>query len=279
MRVSAADSLSLDTVSVRRRSTLVARGGSGPPLLYLHGMAGDIHASFAPVGWPPLLASLARQYEVIAPAHPGYAGTSFDGLDDADDYAFHYADLLDVLKIGSAPVVGYSLGGWLAAELAIRHPARVSKLALVDPVGVRGPGPVSLFFGAVAPRGIGGFGEARRLLFADPESGPALVVLPDDMAEAQQLRWFEGLAGAARLGWEAPQFQSRKLTGHLWRITVPTLLMWGALDELVPPAHREVWSVSLRSGSVRTVTIQRAGHCLVAEHPHAVAADLVAFLA
>jgi pimeloyl-ACP methyl ester carboxylesterase len=269
--------VALESVSVRGRSTLVARGGSGPPLLYLHGLAGDMHASFQPSGWSPVLARLARQFSVLAPAHPGYPGS--DGaasLDGVDDYAFHYADLLDVFGIDQAAVVGCSFGGWLATELAVRHPARVAKLALLDPLGVHGPGLVEPFFGAVAPRGVGGFGEARQLLFADPSSGPALVVLPDDMGETQQLRWYEGLAGAARLGWPAPQFQSRKLTSHLWRVGCPTLIVWGEHDRLVPPAHRRVWSDSI--ARCRTVTIAGAGHCLIAEHPHAVAAEVLAFL-
>ena len=124
------------------------------------------------------------------------------------------------------------------------------------------------FFGAVAPRGIGGAGEARRLLFADPDGAPALPALPDVMTTEQQLLWFGGLAGAARLGWKAPHFQSRKLTGP----TAPH----AACDTLVsavrrtPGARRGGPGVGRRRAFGRDlVEMPGAGHCVALERPDA----------
>ena len=98
----------------------------------------------------------------------------------------------------------------MAAELAVRRPERFARMVLIDPLGLSVTGESGpAFFGAVAPRGFGGFGEARRLLFAEPEGSSARAALPDDMARDQQLLWFGGLAGAARLGWTAPRSRIR----------------------------------------------------------------------
>jgi pimeloyl-ACP methyl ester carboxylesterase len=185
-------------------------------------------------------------------------------------------DLCETAGLGPVLVVGHSLGGWFGAELALRRPELVRRLVLLDPLGVHVPGvEVPPFFGAVAPRGIGGAGEARRLLFADPEGTVASAALPDVMTTGQQLQWFAGLAGAARLGWKAPHFQSRKLTERLPRLRVPTLVVRGAQDRLVPAEAARAWAGSVPGA--RLVDVAGAGHCLALERPD-VADDVEGFL-
>jgi pimeloyl-ACP methyl ester carboxylesterase len=257
-----------------QRSVLVAgghdvtvlRAGSGTPVVYLHGLC-DVHAVWSSGAWTAFLARLAERFDVWAPALPGYNGsTGVEDIDDVEDMVWHLRDLFAAAGLEHVDVVGHSLGGWFAAELALRHPDLVRRLVLVDPLGVHVPGlDVPPFFGAVAPRGIGGVGEARRVLFGDPECAEALAALPDVMAEEQQLRWFGGLAGAARLGWKAPHFQSRKLTARLARIGVATLVVRGERDVLVPRAAAEAWTDGL--GAARLVEVAGAGHCLPLERP------------
>ena len=250
---------------------------TGEPLLYLHGVAGDVHASFTEDEGTPLLRSLAESFEVTAPPHPGYDGSPVVDLDHVEDWAFHYADLLDSLGMEQVDVIGHSIGGWLAAELAMRHPHRVRRMVLVAPLGLHVPEhPGELFFGAVAPRGLGGFGEARSLLFADPESEAALAALPDDMDAERQRRWFGGLIPAARLGWDGPQLANPKLGRHLPRITAPVLLVWGDQDRLTPLGQATAWQEGLPDA--RLEIVEGAGHCLPLEHPARVAEAIANFL-
>lgn len=264
-------------VQVAGRDVTVLRGGAGALVLYLHGLC-DVHAVATGDTWTPFLDRLAAHFDVVAPALPGYdRSTGLDELDDVEDYVWHVVDFLDTMRVEDVVVVGHSLGGWFAAELALRHPELVRRLVLLDPLGLHVGGiEVPPFFGAVAPRGIGGMGEARRLLFADGDGARAVEALPDAMTTEQQLLWFGGLAGAARLGWKAPHFQSRKLSERLHRLRVPTLVMRGASDLLVPEESARAWVEAI--AGARRIDVPGAGHCLPLERPE-VADEVEGFLA
>jgi len=274
----AAGEVTARTIEVAAGPSAVAvlRVGAGRPLLYLHGLC-DVHSAWPGSEPTPFVAGLAERFDVAAPALPGYSGGApVSALHDMEDYVFHLTDLLGGLGWEQVDVVGHSLGGWLAAELALRRPERVARLALLSPLGLHVAGvEVPPVFGALAPRGIGGFGESRRLLFADAEGEAALRVLPDGMAEADQLRWFTGLAGAARLGWKAPHFQSRRLAERLHRITVPTLLVVGEQDVLVPETAARAWVEGLAAADL--FEVPDAGHCLTLEWPEG-ASEVAAYL-
>jgi pimeloyl-ACP methyl ester carboxylesterase len=268
--------VTVETLEVAGRSTTVTRAGRGEPLVYLHGLA-DLHSARQPDDVPAMLTALAADREVIAPALPGYVGTEGTGVDRIEEHVFALLDLLDALGLPSADVVGHSLGGWIAAETAVRHPHRFRRLVLVAPLGLHVPGThPALFFGAVAPRGVGGFGEPRSVLFADPDSAVAKAVLPDEMTTEQQLRWFGGLAGAAAVGWTGPQLQDRRLARHLHRATVPTLVIGGESDRIVLADHVAAWTAGLPDACAVTVA---GGHALVEESPDVVAAEIASFLA
>jgi pimeloyl-ACP methyl ester carboxylesterase len=264
------------SLEVSGRGVTVARGGAGSPVLYLHGLC-DVHAVSDAEQWTPLLARLAERFDVIAPAFPGYnASTGLEDFDDVEDYVWHLVDFCHAAALTEVVVVGHSLGGWFGAELALRRPELVARLVLLAPLGLHVRGvEIPPFFGAVAPRGIGGMGEARRLLFGDAEGSAARHALPDAMSSEQQLLWFAGLAGAARLGWKAPHFQSRKLAQRLGRLSVPTLVVGGERDLLVPPVVAQAWVASFPGA--RLVAIPGAGHCLALECPE-VAAEVEGFL-
>ena len=263
------------TVPVTGRDVTILRGGQGAPLLYLHGLC-DIHAVSPGDEWTPFLARLATRFEVIAPALPGYNGSAgLEDFDDVEDYVWHLVDLLPAQGLAQVDLVGHSLGGWFATELALRRPELVRRMVLLAPLGVHVRGvEVPPFFGAVAPRGIGGAGEARRLLFGDPDGAVATGALPDVMSTEAQLLWFGGLAGAARLGWKAPHFQSRKLTERLGRVGVPTLVVRGGDDLLVPEEAGSTWAAM---PGATVIEVAHTGHCLVLERPE-IADEVTGFL-
>ena len=164
---------------------------------------------------------LGARHRVYAPVHPGFgASEGLEEIESMEDLVFHAVDVLDALGLERVDVVGLSLGGWLAAELALRHPGRVNRLVLVDAAGTRVPGVVreDLFMASPA--------KARQLLFADPTSALAAELVPDVPAPERLEAALRGREAAARLLWN-PHVQYRKLTSRLGRIKAPTLVVWG----------------------------------------------------
>src|SRR5207244_651766 len=119
------------TLDVRGTPARLQRAGDGAPLLFLHGAG-------AAGRWFSFQDALAQRFDVIAPTHPGHGGSpAAEWIEDISDLAFHYLDLLDALKLERVHLVGASLGGWIAAEIAVMASHRLSSLVLIDPVGIK----------------------------------------------------------------------------------------------------------------------------------------------
>jgi pimeloyl-ACP methyl ester carboxylesterase len=205
------------------------RAGSGPPLLYLHSLLGEIR-------WLPFHQELSKSFDVIAPAHPGFGETEgIDEIELMEDVVFHYLDVLDGLGLERASFVGVSLGGWIAAEFAVRYPERVEKLVLADAFGLRlEEHPVPDFaLSLTDPLAL------REWLFADPKGYVAEVAVPSKEPEPERAAEArKAIAATLRLG-SSPFMQSPKLERRLRRITSPTLVLWGDRDPLLPLAYAE----------------------------------------
>ena len=121
-------------LAVRGCNIGLMRGGAGRPLLMLHGAGGAGR-------WLPFMADLAARHDVIVPEHPGFgASDTPDWLDTIPDLACFYLDFLDQLDLTGVDLVGFSLGGWIAAELAVRNTRRLASLTLVGAAGIHVPG-------------------------------------------------------------------------------------------------------------------------------------------
>jgi pimeloyl-ACP methyl ester carboxylesterase len=252
-----------EILRVGSTSIQVFTGGAGAPLLYLHG-AGIF-------GWMPVHDRLAARRRVYLPVHPGFgASQGLEQIETMEDLVFHTLDVMDALGLPRADVVGLSLGGWLAAELAVRHPERVDRLVLVDAVGTRVPGVERPDpFLMPAPK-------ARELLFAAPTSALATTLLPDAPPPERMEMALRGREAAARLLWN-PHVQYRKLTSRLGRIKAPTLIVWGAQDRLLPRPLGEAYHRGI-AGSTLTV-LDGCGHLPPLEQPERFADTVLAFLA
>jgi pimeloyl-ACP methyl ester carboxylesterase len=245
-----------------RPRVLVA--GAGPPLAYLHSFHG-------PEPWPPAIEALAGQFTVHVPAHPGFAGTDgLEAIDDVVDLALYYDELLEALGIDRADLVGQFFGGLVAAEVAALAPRRVRKLVLVAPTGVwLDEAPVPDFFAMPEE-------ELRPLLWADPESPAARAAAPDpgtpEARAAAQLERVRNLAAVGKFLWPIPDKGLRK---RAHRISAPTLLLWGDLDRLNPPAYAHAFARLIRGATLTTLA---AGHMVLWEQPQACVRHITRFL-
>ena len=238
----------LEMVTLRGRAVQMHRGGTGPPFVYLHSALGETL-------WLPYLEAWAREFEVFAPAHPGFAASEgFDQIDTIEDYVFHYADLFDHLGLKQVNLGGVSLGGWIAVEFAVRWPERVRHLWLADAPGLWiEDQPIPDLF-----RYAQDVATLRSYMFHDPDGYQAEMILRDldEVDDERLIAAYKSLTALARLTWERPY--NPKLPQRLHRVTCPTLLVWGASDRLVPPAYGEAYH-RLIPGS-RLHIIPECGH-------------------
>ena len=270
--------LTTETLSVRGSTIQLLRGGSGAPLLYLHGLVADIHSLPEPAGLTAFHDALAASFAVCAPALPGYADSEgFDELDNIEDAVFFCLDVLDTLKLDTVNLVGASLGGWVAAEFASRYSHRLRKLVLINPLGVSTPeARIGNFFYTVTPKAEGGQHEVRELIFQDPNSELALGAIPDDMSPAANFLFYKAQVVAARLGWKPPYLYNPRLKQRLFRITAPTQIIWAEQDKLAPPALGELFQGAIAGAQL--VKIPGSAHGLLLEQPHRVADVVSQFL-
>jgi len=238
--------------------------GEGSPLLFLHSGAG-----FSPDD--AFVGLVAKHHRVIAPSHPGFGYSSLpDWIDSIDDIAHIYLELLDRLDLKRVTLVGASIGGWIAAEMATKSPERFDKLALIGPVGVKTGGPRQLDIPDIFAHPV----EALdRMRFHDPAKAKIDLT---KLSEEQMRIIARNNETLALLVWE-PYMHNPKLRYRLHRINVPTLLLWGASDGVVPVAYAEAYRQMIPGA--RLVVIPEAGHLPHVERPDAVLQHVLAFVA
>lgn len=211
------------TVEVQGIATHLFEAGpaTAPALLYLHGTSlGNL--------WLDYHNLLARDFHVFAPDTPGFGLTERpDWMRDMSDYVLYFRDLLDTLGIAEAHVVGHSLGGWMAAELAVWYPERVSKLVLSNAAGIRVKGsPIADLF-AMNPQEL--------VMACFDNLAAAMPLMPTEMNNAYLIQMYKERTTLASLAWN-PHFDP-KLARRLASVHCPTLVIWGENDRLIPVVY------------------------------------------
>lgn len=240
-----------DSITVSGCSVGMLRGGVGDPLLYLHGPegAGTVH---------PFMAALAEHYEVLVPEHPGFGVSERpDWLDNIHDVAYFYLDFLSALDLADVHLVGLSLGGWVALEMAVRNTARICTLSLASPAGIHIAGlPTGDLF-AWSPE------ETLRRTLHDPAlAEEAIADLPENVEGDDT--FLKNRSTLARLAWE-PRFHDPHLHKWLHRVDVPTRIVWGENDEVFSVRYAE--ELARRIPGARVTLVPHCGHLLSIEKP------------
>ncbi|MGB7102568.1 MAG: alpha/beta hydrolase [Xanthobacteraceae bacterium] len=237
--------------------------GTGPPLLMLHGAGG-----FDPR--QPVNALLAARRRLICPSHPGFGKSALpDWLDSVDDIAHVYLELMDLLGLLTVDLIGCSVGGWIAAEMATKAPERFTKLLLVGPVGVKTGSPDRLdvpdIFALPAD-------ELNRLIYHDPGK---MVRDPASLSDDELTITVRNRETLALIAWE-PYMHNPKLKHRLHRVTSPVLFLRGASDGLISDEYIRAYARLLPKTQV--ATIGDAGHVPHLEQPEQFATAALAFI-
>lgn len=254
-----------NTTSVKVGNVMleVERRGAGAPLLLLQGEE-QLEADSA------LVADLARTHEVIIPSPPGFGHTERpDWISSPDDISYFYLDLIDALGLKNLTVVGFSLGGWLAAELATKDDSAIAKLVLVDAYGVKVGSPTDRDIMDIWTSHPTKVAAAK---WASPEKGKRDF---SQMNDDQLTIVARNIESFARFCWD-PYMHNPKLKERLHRIKVPTLLIWGEKDGIVSTAYGEAYS-KLIPGAKFSV-VKDAAHYPHLEAPDAFLAQLRGFI-
>jgi pimeloyl-ACP methyl ester carboxylesterase len=226
--------------------------GQGDPLVFFHG-AGTTS------GFQDLL-PLSENRRLIIPIHPGFGGSDDDAAANSVlDYAVHYAALFDQLKLSAAvDLVGHSLGGWIASLFTVFNRRRVRRLALACPAGLRvKEHPTADMFTIRAE-------HVPSRIVSSPE---ALARIPAvNLTNDLKIARYREMTTLARIMWD--RNYEPKLARWLGRVEVPTLILWGDRDQIIPVEQAEIWARRLPSSEV--ALFEGAGHLLFFEAPMAV---------
>ncbi|HEX4106959.1 MAG TPA: alpha/beta fold hydrolase [Solirubrobacteraceae bacterium] len=253
------------TIWADRVHPRVLSAGEGPPVVFLHGAAGLL--------WDPFLDAVAQQFTVHAPEFPGTSPgdhTGIESVDDWHDLVVYYGELLDELGLERATLIGHSFGGMLACELAAARPDCVGALVLLAPAGLwRDEDPIPAFL-TLAPE------DLAAVLYHSPEVAAAYMTPPEDpeLAGEAMIAFAWALGCTGKFLWPIPD---RGLHKRLHRVSAPTLVVWGAEDQLIVPAYAEEFRSRISGAQVETIA--DAGHMLQQEQPEATASVVAEFLA
>ncbi len=250
-------------VTVSGHDIEMHRGGLGPPLLFLHGGAG--FGTFDPTSGP-----LAEKFTVYAPSHPGFFGSGRpDWLYTINDLSHFYKDMVQQLGLENYVLVGHSVGGWIAAEMAAMDHHNIKGLVLIDAAGVRPEkGEITEVFMVS--------GDTRlKLAFHDPSQVPGYDLIAAEPSPEGAAVLHGNMEMLSRLCWR-PYLHNPSLPHFLGEVKTPALVVWGKQDAIIPVECGEIYSKLLPNATLKT--IDNCGHSPQMEKPDEFNAAIAGFL-
>jgi pimeloyl-ACP methyl ester carboxylesterase len=257
-----------ERASVAGVTLQVYRGGQGPILLVLH----DCEVMTA---WQPYHTALAQRFTVLAPSHPGFgASQRSETIDSVDDLAYLYLDFIATLEPQPVDVLGLGMGGWIAAEMAVRCSHHLRRLVLADAVGIKVSGRTEV---DIIETFILSRDQLLEVGWHDPALGAERMKLPgtSGLADEELLTLIRNREAAARLTWR-PFMHNPALRRWLHRISVPTLVLWGEGDRIVRPDYGRAFQQAIPGAQFQI--IPAAGHYPYLERPDAFVSAVTTFL-
>jgi len=228
--------------------TAVFSAGSGTPLVFFHG-AGTV------TGFDKLL-PLADDFRLVVSHHPGYGSSGDDpSINDIHDYVRHHLDVLDRLGIDTFVLAGHSMGGWMASTMAIYIGSRIDRLVLLSPAGLRVPEHPTVDIFTIPDEELLGWLTNDMSVFAGHFTIPPT---PEFLADR-----YRETTSTARIMWD--RNYDPTLAAWLHRLTMPTLILWGEVDRIIPVEQAAVWAGLIPNAQVETFA--GTGHLLVDEQP------------
>jgi pimeloyl-ACP methyl ester carboxylesterase len=252
-----------EVLSIAGTQLHLLKGGSGRPALVLHGIEG-------PEGWLQLHDLLSQQATVYAPSHPGYGLSERpEWLESVTHMAYFYERFLRESRLEDVDLIGFGLGGWVAAEMAAMCSHNLAHLVLVDSAGIR---PQS---GEILDIFIRPWAEVVSSCVTDPEGAEEFRRIYDaEPIQAFGGRREAGRVTAMRMAYR-PYMHSPALPALLQGITTPTLVVHGAEDRIVPLECGEAFASAMPNAKLRI--LDGCGHWPHLERPDALAETILNF--
>ncbi len=235
-----------ETIAVANARLAMIKGGAGKPLLILHDELGY-------PGWMTWNESLAHERTLLIPLQPGFGKTPrLEWIRSFRDLAGFYSQVVRELRLDPIDVIGFSAGGFIAAEMAACDPKIFSRMVLVAPMGLKPEHGEIMDIFPITMR------THLRATVADPFATPEFTKLyGGEMTPAQFEAFEDARAESARIGWE-PYMHNPSLPHLLHATTIPTLLVWGTRDKVVPRGCIEAYQKAIAGAQLGL--IENVGH-------------------
>jgi pimeloyl-ACP methyl ester carboxylesterase len=236
-----------ETLRVGESSVTVIRGGTGKPVLVLHEELGH-------PGWLRWHTELSRDHTLMIPLHPGFGTTAqVKWVKNIRDLACFYSRMIREQGHTPIDVIGFSLGGWIAAEMAANDAKQFRRMVLVGAAGIKPlQGDIADMFMVTARAYL-------NASVSDPKGTPEFAQLyGGEQTAAQYESWEDARAETARIAWQ-PYMHNPSLPHLLEGVAdLPTLLIWGRQDQVVPLSAGEVYHRALAGSEL--MVLDRCGH-------------------